>query len=117
MTSFLMAGKLMWRSCSAVTDVPTGPGWLFFLDPSAVRVIGTNSSRMIVGFSGNSGFFGWVNDDGTIRNLTQVDRVPVPPGQPAPLDTRLNGVSDAGVMVGTYAGNSFLARQSSASSN
>jgi len=36
--------------------------------------------------------------------------VPVPPGHPAPLRTQLNGVSDAGVMVGTYNGNSFLAR-------
>ena len=82
----------------------------FFPDPSGVFLSGINNSRMIVGYSGNSGFFGWVNDDGTVRNLTQVDRVRVPPGQPA-LRTQINGVSDAGVMVGTYNGNSFLARQ------
>jgi hypothetical protein len=82
----------------------------FWPDPNGVFLAGINNSRMIVGWSGNSGFFGWVNDDGTVRNLTQVDRVPVPPGQPAPLRTQLNGVSDAGVMVGSYNGNSFLAR-------
>lgn len=82
----------------------------FFPDPNGVFLAGINNSRMIVGYSGNSGFFAWVNDDGTVRNLTQVDRVPVPAGQPAPLRTQLNGVSDDGVMVGTYNGSSFLAR-------
>ena len=102
-----------------VLHSPHGDQWIdvgaadpgFFPDPSGVFLAGINNSRMIVGYSGNSGFFGWVNDDGTVRNLTQVDRVPVPPGQPAPLRTQLNGVSDAGVMVGTYNGHSFLARQ------
>jgi hypothetical protein len=101
-----------------VLHSPDGDHWVdlsaaqpgFWPDPNGVFLAGINNSRMIVGWSGNSGFFGWVNDDGTVRNLTQVDRVPVPPGQPAPLRTQLTGVSDAGVMVGTFEGHSFLAR-------
>jgi hypothetical protein len=101
-----------------VLHSPLGDQWIdinaaqpgFWPDPNGVFLAGINNSRMIVGWSGNSGFYGWVNDDGTVRGLTQVDRVPVPPGQPAPLRSQLNGVSDDGVMVGTYNGNSFLAR-------
>lgn len=101
-----------------VLHSPHGDQWIdinaaqpgFWPDPNGVFLAGINNSRMFVGWSGNSGFFGWVNDDGTVRNLTQVDRVPVPPGQPAPLRSQLNGVSDDGVMVGNYNGTSFLAR-------
>jgi hypothetical protein len=101
-----------------VLHSPQGDRWVdvgaaqpgFWPDPNGVFLAGINNSRMFVGWSGNSGFYGWVNDDGTVRNLTRVDRVPVPDGQPAPLGTVLRGVSDDGVMVGTYNATSFLAR-------
>jgi hypothetical protein len=101
-----------------VLHSPQGDRWVdigaaqpgFWPDPNGVFLAGINNSRMFVGWSGNSGFFGWVNDDGTVRNLTRVDRVPVPDGQPAPLGTGLRGVSDDGVMVGNYNGIVFLAR-------